>query len=164
MRRPRPGREGFTLFVVIMLVAILAMAGMSLLNLIRVDLSLVGQSRSNIVARELAEGGLMEIINDGALPATAPSISSPSLSVPYPPPAGSRFVDPAEAKTYTGEVNLLRLVPLSESSQGLTRAVVYEVGVTSSYRDGQSTAELNAEIYRVVSWAPGTVLPSRHYR
>lgn len=162
-KHDRGSQRGFTLIVVIMLVAVMAMMAVSLINLIRVDLMLVGQSRRNAAAREIAEGGLMEVINDQDLPNLYPNIGDANLIRTYTPPAASVFTA-ASGDRYDATVSLLRIAPMGESSQGLTRAVVYEVAVTSNYRNGESSAEVRAEIYRPVSWAAGAILPSNHYR
>lgn len=156
-------QRGFTLIVVVMIVAVLAMVAVSLLNLIRLDLTLVGQSRRNIEARVIADGAAMEIINDVNINSLLPTLAG-SLVTAYTPPAASPFNNASEGRVYTGNLSLLRIVPLPESSHGWSMAVVYEVDTTSIYNGGESSSEVRSEIYKVVSKDPAIQLPSRHAR
>ena len=152
------------MIAVVMLVAVLALVGVSLLELLRLDLSLVGQSRKNLEAREVAEGAVMEVVNDLDTPSLLPSIGDGSLTNDYAPRPDSPFSDPVSRRDYSARVSLLRVAPLGESSHAWSRALVYEVEVTAKINDGESTAEVRSEVFKTVAFEPGIVLPRRHYR
>ena len=168
MKRSGQGERGFTLILVVMLIAVLAMMAMALIHLIKMDMSLVGQSRRDLEAREVAEGGAMEVLNDTRLPTMLPGLSSATLTNAYTVPANSPFANydiPANIRRqYDGRVNLVRVAPMGESSLGLSRALVYEIDVTSIFNDGQSSAQIKSEVYKPVAFQPGTVLPRRHFK
>ena len=160
----RKGRRGVTLIVVILLVAVLAMMGMSLIRLIQMDLTLVGQSSRNLEAREIAEGGVNEVINDIALPASLPDLDSANLCSNYVVPPGRVSPFLGQNRSYGATIGLMRIAPLPESSHGHARAMVYEIGVVSQYRGGVSTADIRAEVYRPIARDPGVLLPDKHCR
>ncbi len=161
--RRRKQQRGFTLIVVIMVVAVAAMVAVSLLNLIRLDLSLVGQSRRAVEARVIADGAAMEMVNDLNINTLLPD-GSGALSVNYTPPASSPYNDASLGRSYTGTINMMRSVPMAESSFGRSEAVVYELEVESIYNGGQSSSEVRAEVYKVVTRDPSRILAKRHAR
>ena len=79
--------------IVVMLIAIMAMMGVALMNLISLDNSLVGQTRRSIQARSIAEGGTMEVINTADFSSLVPRFDAPTLSTIYTPVAASVFSD-----------------------------------------------------------------------
>lgn len=167
-RRGRRDQRGFTLIMVLLLVVILALMGISILQLITLDLSLVGQSRRNFEARDIAEGGAFEIINHVNTNTELPSLDEPDLandtaSGTLPKPTTSPFVNASSGRDYDGEARFLRVIPLSESSHSWVRALVYELRTESNVMF-QSSGELRVEAFRAATFEPGTILPRRHYR
>lgn len=161
-RRSRKDRQaGFALFIVMILVAMLAVGALSLLDMINLDIIMVGEERRYSRAKESAEGGLSEMLNDVETPDNLPGLSHATLTEDYVPPTQSPFIESAEG--FEGRFELLRIVPLSESSHTLTRAVVH--GLHTRGRSGpRASAEVDVEIYRVMAYRPGTILPRRHIR
>jgi hypothetical protein len=166
MRRRSETQRGFTLLVVAVLMVVLGLAGLGLLQLIRLDLSITGQSHRSVQARDSAEGGAMEVINNVATSVVMPDLGAPmtALSVNAPAPANTPFVDPVVGNSYKVKINLLRVAPMSESSFAWTRATVYEIDSQSSFHNGDSQAAVRAEVYKAVAFEPGTVMPNKHYR
>jgi len=164
MRRVRRDRAGFGMFVVVMLMAVVSVVGLSLMDVIRVDLLIVGNEAEQGRAREMAEGALMEIITDEDLPDRLPGLADPNLSAPYSPTTNSQF---SEARAYSeveATARLLRIVPLMESSHTYSRAVVHEVSVNGEVAGGAATHDVSATIYQTITFRPGIVLPRRHAR
>ena len=62
------------------------------------------------------------------------------------------------------DVALVRVVPLAESSAIQSRALVYEVDAVGAVGSGDAHFDVRTEIFRIVSYKPGTVLPRRHAR
>ena len=156
-------QSGFGMFVVVLLVAVTSVVGLSLLDVIRVDLLMVGNEREERVAMEVAEGALMEVINDDLTPDTLPLLDDADLESTFTPASASAFSHSGRQE-FTANAQLLRIVPLAESSHTYSRAVVHEVGVEARVGGGAASYQLNAEIYRTVTFRPGTVLPRRHAR
>ena|GEM_PF-2654098 len=157
-------QRGFTMIVVIMIVAILAVMGVALLNLLNLDNNLVGQSRRGLHARDIAMGGTVEVINMSNLTNVLPKVTDPNLSVLIQANEASAFSVSDNADDYQARVSFMRVVPLTESSQGLSRAVVYEIVTRSRYENGEATSEVRTEIYRPASWEGQSIQPKRHYR
>ena len=155
-----------------MLIAVMTMMGVALLNLLSLDSTLVGQSRRNVEARSIAEGGTMELINDANLATILPRFEATSLTRLHTASADSEFAEGEIAvngvlaiqNDYQSKLSLMRIAPLSESSQGLSRAVVYEIVTRSRYKDGDSTSEIRTEIYRPTNWEGQSIMPRKHYR
>ena len=152
------------MIVVIMIVAVLAVMGVALLNLLNLDNNLVGQSRRGIHARDIAMGGTTEVINMSNLADILPKVTDPNLSVLVQANEGSAFSVSNNADDYQSRVSFMRVAPLTESSQGLSRAVVYEIVTRSRYENGEATSEVRTEIYRPASWEGQSIQPKRHYR
>ena len=157
-------QRGFTMIVVIMIVAILAVMGVALLNLLNLDNNLVGQSRRGLHARDIAMGGTVEVINMSNLTDLLPQNTDTNLSVLIQANQNSAFSVANDADDYQSRVSLMRVAPLTESSQGLSRAVVYEIVTRSRYENGEATSEVRTEIYRPASWEGQSIQPRRHYR
>lgn len=160
-RNPAAGEAGFALLIVMLLVAMLAVGALSLLDMVNLDIVMVGEERRYTRAKETAEGGFFEMVNDTQTPDLLPGLDHLSLSEAYSPPPQSVFI--AENESYEGNFELLRIVPLSESSHTLTRAVVH--GLQTTARSGsRASADVEVEIYRVMAYRPGTIFPRRHAR
>lgn len=162
-RRHNDEEKGFALFMVVMMVALLSIAGMALMDVVRIDLLIVGNGRQEAVAKEIAEGALMEMINDSQTPDQLPMLDDSDLTQTYTPSNQSAFLEVAHNRRFNADARLLRIVPLSESSHTYTRAVVHEVRVASDVA-GEASFELSAEVFRTATFRPGRVLPRRHAR
>lgn len=170
--RGRENRRGFTLIIVIMLIAVMAMMGVALLNLLNLDSTLVGQSRRSVQALNITKNKTMEVINNADLPNILPRLDATTLTVLHTASANSVFSEGeiaingniAMQDDYQSKLSLMRIAPLAESSQGLSRAVVYEIVTRSRYKDGDATAEIRTEIYRPTNWEGQSIMPRKHYR
>lgn len=161
MRRRDGGQAGFALLMVMLLVAMLAVGALSLLDMVNLDIIMVGEERRYSRAKEAAEGGFSEMVNDTETPDLLPTLNHSTLREDYKAPAASVFIQ--EFERYEGNFELLRIVPMAESSHTLTRAVVH--GLHTTGRSGsRASADLDVEIYRVMAYRPGTIFPRRHAR
>ncbi|MFO0725475.1 MAG: hypothetical protein U1E65_16950 [Myxococcota bacterium] len=161
MRRPNQTR-GFALIVVVMLSAALAMGGAILLDVVRVDLLLGRTGRQTEEARQVAEGAVMEAINDQDTPNQLPPLDDSDLTRAYQPTSATPFAVRDRGLSYDAQFRLIRVVPLAESSMNQTRAIVHEIAATGNAGNGETAVDVRTEIYRVVAFQPGTVLPRRH--
>lgn len=163
--RRRRQQRGFALLVIILLVAMISVVGVSMLQIVQLDLDLGGQSRRTLMARLLAEGGSNEVLNDIGTQALLPLPGDAELSKVYPLATVNDFTNPGDVKgTYSASLRYLRYVPILESSITWTRGLIYEAQVVGDFGDGQATDEVRTEFYRVVNFAPGHALPRKHYR
>lgn len=163
MKRTRPQRDeaGFALLMVMLLVAMLAVGALSLLDMVNLDIIMVGEERRFSRAKEAAEGGFFEMVNDTETPDLLPTLNHATLRESYTTSPQSVFI--AENESYEGNFELLRIVPMAESSHTLTRAVVH--GMHARGRSGsRASADVDVEIYRVMAYRPGTIFPRRHAR
>jgi Tfp pilus assembly protein PilX len=163
-RAHRKTREqaGFTLLVVMLVIAAMAAAGVAVLGLVDNEIQTVGRSREESEAVGVAEGGVMDAIDDELLGSQLPDFSTPQLTATYRTPGASPWISTAQRRSYSTQLRFLRVVPISESSQNWSRALVYEVDGTGSVVDGDATAQVSAEVYRTISVPPGTLLPRVH--
>lgn len=130
------------------------------------ELEILRAQRQREEAREAAEGGLMEILNDQGLAAVLPQPDTPNLEATYAPPAQSIFDNPSVyrgQRSYDARVRLVRIAPMLESSHSVVRAVMYEVQVDAQSADG-TTAGVEAEVYRVTASQSGIIQPRLHGR
>jgi hypothetical protein len=152
------------MLVTVLIVAMISVAAASTLDLVRIDLMIATHDRQATTSREVAEGAMIEVINDEQTPAMLPMLDDTDLTSTYTPPTSSPFVSSAAGHNYTATARLLRLVPLNESSQQYTRAIVHAVSVSSDVAHGEAAFTVEAEVYRTVSFKAGMVLPRRHAR
>src|SRR5687767_8063684 len=99
------GRRGFALLSVMLIVALIALMGAVMLDSVRAEIVLSGYERSTEEARQAAEGGVMELIDDRDTPDMLPRISDSDLRATYNAGADSAFQAPRAQ--YTAEVQLL---------------------------------------------------------
>lgn len=180
-RRMRRDQEGFALLVVVLIVALLAVVGATLLDLVNVDLNLVGQQRRAIEAKAVADGALLEVLDDAELSSYFPTFDDPTLRRTYvangvKDPNGTpiqldetnsayvQYPGTSSERTYEANVGLVRVSKVPESSTSLFRGLVYEVSAQSKLNQGLATSEVRAEIVKKVSVGRGTVIPPRHVR
>lgn len=162
MRRSRStGQRGFAMLVVIIIAALVALLAGSLMQLVGSDLVQVGQSRRALEARDTAEGGVSEILNDLDFVANYPTLNSATMLTNY-NTAGSQFV--RDGRTYTGSVRLLRVGPPTESSLEQTRVITYEVRADASVSAQSANAEVVAEVLRTIAYPKGWTPDERHFR
>ncbi len=155
-------QRGFALITVILLTALGAIAGAMLLDLVRLDIVLGKSQRQTQTAREVAEGAVMEAINDLDTPDQLPMFDDADLRNRYTPSANSAFDQ--RAGRYTVDFSLVRVVPLAESSAIQSRALVYEVDAVSNVGSDEAHFDVRSEVFRLVSYKPGIELPRRHAR
>ncbi|MGF1511891.1 MAG: hypothetical protein ACFB9M_20545 [Myxococcota bacterium] len=154
-------RRGFSLPVVILSLGVVTVSALVLLDVVNVDIRLLGAERRTLESRLQAEGGLMEMMNDQRLLEALPDYASNSLSAEMTPPDDSMFTH--GSASYEAQVRLIRLAPLLESSQSKLQAVVYELVVDAQDGlDGQ--AGVRAEIYKFASKNNGLIQESKHAR
>jgi hypothetical protein len=193
--------------IVVLLVALLALTGAALLDLVSVDLSLSAEHSKIVRAQMISDGALREVLADidsgaqfpdfdaaggcnGGPPVPgAPACPQPnyrynwagdvggvirknpdginSASVPL-NEANSVYAkyttSPNSEENYSATVDLLRIVPLFDSSLTVTRAVVYEVNTTGVVAGSRSSRETSAEIYQITTAPPGPLPPRLHHR
>lgn len=164
MRRTRSDRRGFALFSVMLLTIVLVLMGSAVLEVVQVDILLSRGEREKEEAREVAEGAVLEVVEDATTPDLYPALSDPKLRATYPAAASSPFASGRGRRSYTAAIELVRVVPLSESSIVHTRGIVYEVSATGDILDGDSRFTAASEIVRSIAVRPGLIMPRRHAR
>jgi hypothetical protein len=157
-------QRGFALMIVMVVVALLAVAAITQLCLIVVDLNIVGHNKRSADALAVADGAVMEVIDDQRAASFLPDFTTPQLSSTYTPSPGSAFVDPWAGQNYTAGLKLLRFVPLTESSRTWSHALIYEVDALGDSSNGEGSAEIRSQIFKTVALAPGIILPRIHAR
>lgn len=156
-------KAGFTLFTTIFLMAIAAFSALVVLDYVDLDMASMGfQQRSNR-ARAAAEGGLMESLNSARIMGDLPDYQSQRLRATFAAPADSAFSKRTTGSEYDVEVELIRRVPMAESSHNRVSALVYSFNVKGNAAEG-AKAGMEAEAYRVVNTRPGVFLPKDHAR
>lgn len=171
--RPDPaGRRGFAMLIVILIVALLSVLAAALLDLVNVDITLVGQHRRAFEARQIAEGATYEILGDPTLPSRLPTLASIDGATPPRPlyyryaandvldpdgtpvplsPASSAVVKTsAVQQSYNADICLVGLGPVVGSSANLFQSVTHELTVIGRLNSGQATSETRAEIKQLV--------------
>lgn len=161
MKRVNPARAGFSLPTVILIMAVTALAAAILLDIVSVDFAIQRTERVTLESRTAAEGGLHELLNDQRLQSNLPEFDDPGMSQRLSPGTDSEFAK--DGAHYEGEVRLLRMAPVSESSQGKLQAVMYEL-VVDSQVEGGGRSGVRAEIYKYVSTPRGLIQEGRHAR
>lgn len=163
MRQRRRRARGFALIAVMLMSAVGALVAAHMLDMVNLDLVLAGSERRADEARELAEGSIMEVIEDVDTPTALPLLDDGDLRATWAPSASSPFAS-SSARQSTVELRLVRVVPLAESSLQQTRAVVHEVRAVGAVNGDEARHEIRTEVYRVVAFRPGMVIPRRHGR
>ena len=157
----RSDRRGFSLLVVMLVVALLAIIGTVVLTLVDTEYRILGMERAAQEARFGAEAATMEVLNDEDIGSMLPGYSTDELQTKYTASEKSAFGGRVE---YEATISLIRDTPIKESSLTVTRAFLYEVRVGAEVGGGDAFDEVNAEIYKVFSMPAGTVLPDDHAR
>lgn len=163
MRRRKRRARGFTALLVIVIVALMTLVSLTLLDLVGLDLLLVGEGRRTVEAKALADSAVFEIANDQRTGPMLPDFTSDTMSVTVRPATNSVLAARSD-RDYDGTIRLLRFVPLGESSQSWSRALVYELSIEASAANGDATDAVRTEVYKTVAVPSDTVFPRRHAR
>lgn len=161
MKHAHEAERGFTMVTTILLLAVVTVSALIVLDIVDVDLSMVGLQRRGYAAREAAEGGAMELLNDSVALEDLPDYTTDKLRSEVPVASGSDFGGDGQA--YKASVSLVRIVPLAESSQSRVNAIVYSLDVTGQ-GSGSTRAGVQAEIYRIATSRNGVIRPTIHGR
>ena len=178
MHRHRSKNRGFALLFVVMIVAVVAVAAAALLDIVEVDLLIVGEHSRSTVAKAVAEGAVKEFQADSVNGDLLPTAQSVGMETNYTGFVAGAFVrDPDNVgpgltpldetnsayargdgqQGYASTVRLLRTGPAINSGLNTLQAVIYEVRATSSVDGGRATSQVLAETYRYAATRPGTV-------
>src|SRR5687768_7166537 len=102
-RQPKRSRAGFAILVVMMVVALMSVAGIALLDFVSLDLLLVGESRVRAEATLAAEGASLEVLEDAEARNFLPDLTSTTLSSSYSPPTETPLINTVAGRNYTSE-------------------------------------------------------------
>lgn len=186
-RRARHHRKGFALLIVVLISALAAVAAVALLDLVGVDLTMVGEQRRTGEASAIAAGAVLEILADQNADLFFPDLETVGLTVRYAGrglngvhskgPDGAapvaltennsaftRDVGGADEQRYDADVALLRVVPRLDSGLTVTRSFVYEVTVDGISSGGRASRQMRAQLFRDISMQAGTQLAREHAR
>ena len=158
--------RGFTLLTTTGLLALVAIAALLVLETVDLDFDEISRQRRTISSREAAEGGLMELLNDQDVLANLPTLQTTDLKMAHQPASNSVFGKAHTMKgdrAFDADVQLVRVVPMLESSHSIVRALVYDVRVRARTADG-GTSRIQAEVFRITAAKPGTIQPRKHAR
>jgi hypothetical protein len=158
----RRNQKGFSVLIVCVVLAMAAVVAVTLLDIVRVDLTLAGNSRSNAETMIAAEGAAVELLEDSQLSAMLPGFETATLAAAYDPPPGSPYVLTVDGNKYTANIELLRFAPISESSASWSRGIVYEITTTAAQQHGEANREVKVLARKTVAVPIGTVFPRRH--
>ena len=162
----RSDQRGFTMMTTTVLVAVVGVSALLVLDVISLDFSQISRQRQTVASREAAEGGLMELLNDQDVMSNLPTPRTPNMKMSRTPTGLSVFGQSHQVKgdrSYSADIEMVRQVPLLESSHSTVRAMVYDVRVEASASGGNS-ARVQAEVFRITASKPGTVQPRMHAR
>ncbi len=149
-----------------MLLALATVSALIVIASVEDDQMLRRVGRGSSEAREAAEGGLMEVLNDQRLSTMLPDPSTPTLSRDYQPSSASIYNAASphrRARSYTARLELIRMTPMLESSHSVVQAVMYQVQVDAISGD-EFTAGVQAEVYKIASARSGVIQPRSHAR
>lgn len=176
-RRHNPRQRGFALFLVVLIVALVAVAGGTLLDFVEVDLIVTGVNRQTKIAHATSVGGVLETIADETL--TVPNLPIDPTATPVfdyaddsvtptrnpggvggPPTAMNennsaftRFVGTTLQESYSSDVRMVSVGLAEDTSVNAGRAVYYEVRALSNVADGSASKETRAAVYRYAAGA-----------
>lgn len=127
---------------------LLSVSALVVLNELRNDSRVYGEERRRKEARELSEGGVMEVLNSRGLMSRLPSTPGEGAKMVFERPGSSEFWQSDDSRKYLAKVTLVRSAPALESSQRRVRAVVYEVQVRGRLSTGE-THDMETLIFRL---------------
>lgn len=168
-RRKHGGERGFALIMVVIIIAMLAVIGASVLDVVYLGALMAGEGRRSSEARFVAESGNREIVNDEEFRDRFPDFTN--LETSFDPSPNSYFSHDSmegstSAQTYRGTARLVRLAGIAETTQ-LARGIFYEVVTEASIGSSSrvdATSEVRSEVYYPTQLPPGTILPRNHAR
>ena len=147
VRRRR--KAGFSLLVVVLITGVLTLTALMVFTSLADEARLQGLERRVTRARAVAEGGLSEMINDQRVFARLPSSFGQTQEVRDLALEASAFAGVRHrSDAYRGQITLVRVGPVLESSQRRVRALFYEVRVEGTLPSGE-TAGVEALVYRL---------------
>lgn len=156
-------RRGFAMVVVILVLALGAVVAAAVLDMVDLQHQVTRLMRLSHEARDLTEAGLMEVVGDEQLATYLPSITGENPTVNYYPSSYSPFKLGSNGG-YQASISYIKNVPVRESSFGIVRGLIFEVSATGESDTNQANAAVTAEIYRLVGYPTGVVLPRNHAR
>lgn len=186
--RPRHSKSGFALLIVVLIVALVGVAAVALLDIVNVDLLIVGQHRRTVDAYANAVGAMFEVTADGRIDDTVrptPKSASPSLvltqkngGVYTRDPTGvfgtqvmtsanSAYVDNVGTSLeegYEATINYLGYRPLPDTGQDKILGLMYETVVVASVNNGDATKEVRAITTKPITVSNGYIPPRIHAR
>ncbi len=166
MKRRR--QKGFALLIVVMLVALLAITAPALLDIVGVDLDIVGEQRRLSRARGLAEAATFEIADMTTFENNFPTfVGAHTLTIPTPAPGTSSLfknVGSGLEERYDSTIALLRYTPGVECSFNVCRNAHYELTTVGSINNGGATSVVRSTIVKSVTHPKGKLLPRIHAR
>lgn len=186
-RRPRRRQEGFALLVVVLIVALIGVTAVALLDIVNVDLSIVGQHKRTLTAQANAYGALVEVASDANLSNRLPTLTTNQLRYRYADQVAGNWVrDPDNAfgtapmnptnsayiqnlgtsveEGYQADVRLLRVGNPQDTGLTTAQTITYEITVVSSVNNGAATKEVRALMTQTVSNQNGTIQTETHAR
>ena len=162
----RRQQRGFTMLTTTVLLAIVALASLLVFDLVKEDAMQTAQQRRSMSSRLAAEGGLMELLNDQEVLGALPLFDTANMRSSHQPTTSSLFGRDSiggGSRQFSADVELVRQVPMLESSHNVVRALVYDVRVEAVAEYG-NTAGIQAEVFRIAASQPGIILPRMHAR
>ncbi len=185
----RARRGGFALIIVILLVALVAIGAASLLDLVNIDLRIVGEQSKIAKADDAANGALSEVMGHQDFKMFLPLYDAPNLEYDYVGKVGTNFVwdpnnvngvqaniapassevvahlgDATYAQGYEATARLLRRSRALDTRLDSTFALIYEIEVRSEVGGGTASREIRAQAYQFMTVPIGTKIPQRHAR
>lgn len=181
-------RGGFALLIVVLVVALIGVTGVALLDIVNVDLLIVGQHRRSVDATANAMGAMYEVVSDQRLDAFKPRPDTPGLSYQYAGKSGGIYVrDPAGRfltqpmnsgnsafvdnvgtgieEGYEAEISLVRLVDQVENNSiNKVRMLVHETRVVANINNGDATKEVRSLQSTLITVPNGLIAPYSHAR
>jgi Tfp pilus assembly protein PilX len=165
MKTHSESQRGFALLIVVLLVAFLSVTAATMLDVVSVDQILVGRGASQQRAKALAESGLYEVVSSGNLGTELATLdnNTPTLKLDEPGQPGailnSSVVDTLGGE-YDATITFVRIKAVSDFSQKLFRAAVFDVDVEADA--GQGTLSRNRlQIERLIKQPPGGGVTTR---
>lgn len=191
-KRNKPSQQrGFALLVVVLIVALIGVSAVALLDIVNVDLLIVGQHRRSVDVQAVALGAMEEVMGDQRLaPVTVwPMFNTPNLRYRYAGQTGANspyFRDPngnfaispmdstnsayvknlgtSAEEGYEADINLIRMGPPEDTGLNTARELTYEIRVVAALNGGEASKEVRATTSRRVGMNNGRQITPVHAR
>ncbi|MCB9655916.1 MAG: hypothetical protein H6729_17455 [Deltaproteobacteria bacterium] len=182
-RFPTPYRErGFALIVVVLIVALLAVAAVTLLDIVNIDINFTGQKRVRLLADSNAQGAMMEVVTDEQISRSLPDYSftdqrhvwaqgntkypvgAPSVPLDSSNSAFVRNIGSPLEETYDADIRLLKYGPVQDTGVDTARALIYEVSTRADVHDDKASREARTEVFLFQPVQSGQRIAPRHAR